>query len=168
MANPVLVATVKGASSNAYILRADAQSYLDGRLNVTQWTDASPADKDRALIQATSRLEVEEYVTAPTTTTQRLKWPRSGVADGDANIYANDVIPRVVEEATCELALAYLKGEVDLSEVGLEAFTNVKVGPLDVTPRVTRKGDALPAIVIRILQYVRVGRSGVNVPLVRA
>ena len=159
---------MKGASSNSYLTVPTAQTYLDGRLKVTQWTDASDADKDRALIQATNRLELESFVGFTTTTAQRLKWPRSGAPDGDNDLYDQDLMPRVVEEATAELALAFLKSEADLSDVGLEAFTNVKVGSLDVTPRITRKGDALPSVVKRVLMHVRLGASEFTVPLVRA
>ena len=159
---------MKGASSNSYLTVATAQTYLDGRLKVSEWTDASDPDKDRALIQATNRLELENFVGFTTTTTQRLKWPRSGAPDGDNDLYDQDLMPRVVEEATAELALAFLKSEADLSDVGLEAFTNVKVGSLDVTPRVTRKGDALPSVVKRVLMHVRLGASEFTVPLVRA
>ena len=159
---------MKGASSNSYLTVATAQTYLDGRLKVSEWTDASDPDKDRALIQATNRLELENFVGFTTTTTQRLKWPRSGAPDGDNDLYDQDLMPRVVEEATAELALAFLKSEADLSDVGLEAFTNVKVGSLDVTPRITRKGDALPSVVKRILTHVRLGASEFTVPLVRA
>ncbi len=159
---------MKGASANSYLTQATAQTYLDGRLNVAEWTNAVTADKDRALIQAASRLELESFEGFKTTTTQRLKWPRSGAPDGETDLYDKDLMPRVVEEATTELALAYLKGEVDLSEIGLEAFKQVTVGSIAVEPKLGRRGDALPSVVRRILMHVRIGASELNVPVVRA
>ena len=168
MADPTVVATAQATNANAYVSQSDAQSYLDGRLDVTEWTDAASADKDRSLIMATERLDLEEFRGSPTTFTQRLQWPRGSVPDPWGSFYASDTIPRLVEQATAELALAYLKTGASLDDTGLEQFTNVKVGVLDVTPRIGRKGDALPNIVRRILRDVMTGAGDLNVPLEKA
>ncbi len=44
-------------------------------------------------------------------------------------------------------------------------FTNVKIGPLDVTPRIGRKGDVLPSLVKRLLRGIMTSSGDVNVPL---
>ena len=165
MANPTIDATVEGASANSYLTQSTAQTYLDGRLDVPEWTDASSADKDRALIMATGRLDIEEFFGNPTSFTQRLQWPRGSVPDPWGSFYASDTIPRPVEEATAELALAYLKTGASLDDTGLEGFVNVKVGPLDVTPKIGRKGDVLPSIVRRILRNIMVGAGELNTPV---
>lgn len=165
MASPTLIATAQATNANAYVSRSDAQSYLDGRLDVAEWTDATNVDTDRALIMATGRLDIEEFVGSPTTFTQRLQWPRGNVPDPWGSYYASDTIPRLIEEATAELALAYLKSGASLDDTGLEGFNNVKVGPLDVTPRIGRKGDALPSIVRRILRNIMTGAGDLNTPV---
>lgn len=165
MADPTLIATAEATNANAYVSRSDAQSYLDGRLDVAGWTDATAVDTDRALIMATGRLDIEEFVGSPTTFTQRLQWPRGNVPDPWGSYYASDTIPRLIEEATAELALAYLKSGASLDDTGLEGFNNVKVGPLDVTPRIGRKGDALPSIVRRILRNIMTGAGDLNTPV---
>jgi len=165
MADPSLVATAQATNANAYVSRSDAQSYLDGRLDIAEWTDATAVDTDRSLIMATGRLDIEGFVGSPTSFTQRLQWPRGNVPDPWGSYYASDTIPRIVEEATAELALAYLKSGASLDDTGLEQFANVKVGPLDVTPRISRKGDALPNIVRRILRNIMMGAGDLNVPL---
>ena len=165
MANPTLVATAQATNANSYVTQADAQSYMDGRLDVTEWTDATTVTMDRALIMATGRLDIEGFVGSPASSTQRLQWPRGSVPDPWGSFYASDTIPRPLEEATAELALAYLKSGASLDDTGLEQFLNVKVGVLDVTPKIGRKGDVLPSIVRRILRNLMVGAWDLNVPV---
>jgi len=166
VADPVVVATAKSASANSYVTRASAQSYLDTRLAVDAWTAASGPDQDRALIMATSRLEQERYEGSRTTETQRLQWPRDGVYDADGYAYDEDVIPRPVEEATAELALALLAGEISLAPTGLEGFEELSVGPVSLTPRGAGGSPSLPAQVTRILRGLRTTAAG-TVPIVR-
>jgi len=159
-------ATVGGANSNAYLTAAQATSYFEGRLDTAPWTDASSDEKNRALVMATSRLEQERYVGSPTSDTQRLQWPRDSVPDLWGSYYDNDAIPRYVIEATAELALALLKDNTLLADSGLEAFTEVSVGPLSVTPRHERKPGTLPRQVIRLLTGLRESGTG-QVPIIR-
>ena len=166
MADPTLIATAKAADANSYVTRAAAQSYLDTRLSTDAWAAAGGVDQDRALIMATSWLEQERYAGAKTTTTQRLQWPRAGVYDPDGNAYDDDVIPRPVEEATAELALALLAGEVSLAPTGLEGFEALAVGPVSLTPRGSGAMPSLPAQVTRLLRGLRTTAAG-SVPLVR-
>lgn len=168
MADPVLDATVSGASSNSYITQANAQLYLDTRDNVAEWTAATTADKDRALISATFRLEQEEYEGSVSSIDQALKWPRAGLTDDDGRLYDSDVIPKPIERACCELALALLKDELSLGDSGLEAFENVAIGPIDVTPRITRASGSLPETVKRWLRGLWMEPSGISRPLVRS
>ena len=65
MANPTIDATVEGASANSYVTQSTAQTDLDGRLDVPEWTAADTNDKDRALIMATGRLDIEEFLGNP-------------------------------------------------------------------------------------------------------
>jgi hypothetical protein len=142
-----VVATAKATNANSYV-RAD--------------------EKNRAVVMATNRLEQEEYHGTPTSSTQRLLWPRSGLSDDDGRSYDQDTIPRPVEEATYELALALLNGETELKDTGLEGFNRAKVGSLEVEPRHGREAGALPRQVLRLLDGLRIGSSGITVALARS
>ncbi len=168
MADPTLDASAKGANSNSYVTRAEATSYFDERLSITDWTSASNADKDRALIMATNRLEQEDWDGSPTDGDQRLKWPRNGTFDMDGFSYDADEVPRHVKEATYELALALTIGDLELKDTGLEGFKDVGVGPLKVVPRASRKAGSLPQQVVRLVSHLRIGASELNVPVVRS
>ncbi len=148
-----LDATISGASSNSYVTRAEATSYFGDRLDTDEWDDASNANKDAALVMATLRLEQEDYIGSRADQDQALKWPRYSVYI-DNILQDSDAIPRVVQEATYELALAILKDTTMLGDTGLEGFASVKLGELDVTPRF-REGGALPAEVQRLLRNVK-------------
>jgi hypothetical protein len=165
VAAPTLVSTAQATNANAYAALASAQTYFDGRLDKAEWEAAATATHDAALIMATTRLDLEEWVGGPATSAQRLQWPRHSVPDPWGSYYGEDTNPRPVKEACYELALMYIKEKISLDDTGLEVFANVKTGPLDVTPRIGRKGDALPSIVRRLLKGILVGASDVNTPL---
>ena len=54
MAEPVIDATVGGASANSYATLAFADGYFADTLEAREWFSASPEDRARALISATS------------------------------------------------------------------------------------------------------------------
>ena len=167
----VLVATVGAPNAHRYCTLEEATAYFDERLNVSAWTAAAEDPRIRALITATRRIDEEEFVGVPvspvtgaeaTVTTQALKWPRQAAPDSEGWTYDDSVIPPIVKQATLELALALLAaGTTDLlADSGLEAFENVKIGSLDITPRHERKGAALPEHVRRLLRPVLGGIVG--------
>jgi hypothetical protein len=128
-------ATIGGTAANSYVTVAEADTYFDGRLYATAWTeDATEDDKIKALITATDRLDREDYYGYRWEEDQRLKWPRSGVATDDGVEIAFDEIPRQLKDATCELALALLGTDL-LSESGLGGFDELEVGPLKLVVR---------------------------------
>ena len=162
MASPTLDATAGGATTNSLITRADAQLYFDTRLDVAEWTAAGDADKDRALIMASYRLDQEEYDGSKVSDTQALKWPRYSTYDDDGYVHDHSTIPEPVQQACCELALALLKAPTLLADTGLEGFEHTQVGSLQVKPRMSRKAGTLPANVVRLLHSVRTGSEGIT------
>ena len=99
-----LDATAKGTSSNSYVTNAEAETYFADRSGVADWVAATSAEEDDSLVTATGVLDLEEYDGFPTTTTQRLQWPRSGIVNRVHQTVDSDVIYRAVKEATFELA----------------------------------------------------------------
>jgi hypothetical protein len=162
---PVAVdATVGGASANSYVTLAEASTYFEGRLNVTGWTGAASDDiRNRALVQAAKRIDQEEFRGAPingmtgtVSPGQAMKWPRAGAVDPEGWGYLQTIIPTCIKEAQMEVALDLLnKGATDpFADTGLEGFESVKVGPLEVVPKHSRKAGDLPEHVRRMLAHV--------------
>jgi hypothetical protein len=131
---PVTIdATVGGPNANSYVTVADADAYLNARLNAGAWTDATADNRARALIEAQRSLTPLPWAGSRATDEQALAWPRLYVANPDAprplditgreNIlrayivyYDDDVVPQRVKDAQCELALEFLKaGSTDLA-----------------------------------------------------
>ena len=140
MAIPALDTTIGGNASNTFISLEDAEIYLDSRLNSSAWTNANPDDKKRSLLMAAQRLDRENWLGNRVSSTQRLAWPRIGVAKVDqvgigygfvgyswgwgyGEQYRSDEIPQPVKDAQCELALAYLEGFDDGGEDAIDSFS---------------------------------------------
>lgn len=153
---PTIDATVGGASANSYITRAAATTYFDERLNSGAWTSASNENKDRALIQATRRLDQEDWQGVKVASGQALDWPRYWATDEDGEEYDSAAIPQPIKDATCELALRFLNdGTTDtLADTGLEEFAAAKIGPMEVERNRAFKAGQLPENVLRLLRHV--------------
>jgi hypothetical protein len=149
-----IITTVAGATSNSYVTLAEAETYFAERLNVSNWDDAASDDiKNRALISAARRLDQEGWAGLKYDADQALAWPRTGTYDRDGVLYASDAIPEPVTTAQLNLALAMLGGDL-LADSGLEGFINLKVGPIDVTPRLGAAAGGLPADVAREIAHL--------------
>lgn len=81
-----------------YLTVDDAQMYFDDRLNTSPWDDSSDIDKLKALKQATRLINNLRFIGYKTDVSQDNEFPRGGDA----------LPPRVIQEATCELALQLL------------------------------------------------------------
>jgi len=63
---------------NSYASVAEADYYFEDRMTVTAWTNASTADKAKALVSATRVIDKEQFVGSATSSTQALSFPRKG------------------------------------------------------------------------------------------
>jgi DnaT-like ssDNA binding protein len=158
-----LDSTVGGVSANSYVSQATATTYLTDKLSaalLASWTAASSGDKDSYLIAATVRLDTERWMGSKVFFDQRLQWPRYGTYDPDGIVYDHLVIPLPIEQATAELAYALLGTPTMMDATGLDAFQNVRIGSLDVTPRGVSVAS-LPPLVKRLIAPLRLaGSSG--------
>lgn len=130
-----IVATVGSASANSFVTLAEAATYAEARLNASTWeTSATTDNKNRALVEATRELSALVWQGKRTDSTQALSWPRQVTVDPDnpsLTYFASTVIPTRVKDATCELALAFIKsGTTDLA--ALDATANITRQQIDV------------------------------------
>ena len=116
-----IVATAGSASANSYITLAEADTYMEARLNASAWeTDATTDNQNRALVEATRELTTLFYQGQRADDTQALAWPRQNAIDPDrfssGFYYETTEIPQRVKDATAELALEFIKaGTTDVA-----------------------------------------------------
>lgn len=88
------------SSSNSYVQISEAENYFATRLKTDDWDDASPKDRNKALIMATRDID-------------RLVF--SGIKNSILEFPRNDstTIPEEIKIACCEIALRHL-GDVEM------------------------------------------------------
>lgn len=178
-----IVATSGAANANSFVTAAEMTTYCEGRLNATAWsaTDAQLP----ALVEATRDLTLYDYVGKRASGTQSLAWPRVWAENPDAPTtlvdpgqfipigqaaivyYGETVIPQRVKDATCELALEYLKaGSTDLAVADTSAgVIRKKTDVLETewaSPQSRPTGMARFPRVLNILQPILRGRAGLQ------
>ncbi len=135
MALILTVAILDSLTANSYVSRADADIYHEGRLNNTDWTGASDAQKEIALVYATTLLDAGYlWKGFKSGFDQRLEWPRSNVIDDNGFILEHDAIPLQLNRATAELAYSLLKSdrEAETSNPGSAGIEKLKIGPIEL------------------------------------
>ncbi len=146
-------ASVGGVASNSYITLANAEIYFEKRLNADNWDAASAENKNKALANATIRIDHEDFLGLKTdvTSPQALKWPRVGMLDIDMLSILSTILPKELTEATCEMALALLTSDLQ-SENALTQFKSLKVDTIEIEPNL-RSSNELPDEVFRLIGH---------------
>ena len=92
--------------ANAYANAADGDAYHEGHLYATAWTAATLANKEKALVMATRLIDAEyQFNGVKANDGQALQWPREDCFDPDgSDVLASNIVPRVVLDATREMA----------------------------------------------------------------
>lgn len=148
---PITIEATPGhAAANSFATEAQFIAYAATRLNVPAGTTVSGAtiqeNEKKALIEATRELTVLEYDGSRVTTTQALSAPRRWWINPDAPsveiaeemtqteaYFDEDEIPQRLVDATCELALEFLKaGTTDIASAGADDnLKRKKIGPIE-------------------------------------
>jgi hypothetical protein len=131
--------TIGSNTYSVYALTADpvndANDYFSARLGSDAWTDASTANKKRALVSAVRFLD--RAVTwsgeqTDTVTPQPLQWPRDGAACSGVAV-ADGTTPDAFANAEFEQALIFLDDATEQSSTGTGSnVKRVKAGSAEV------------------------------------
>lgn len=98
------------ANSNSFASVAQGDAYADSRLYKTAWQEAVLPDKEKALITATAAISRDfVFDGVPTSESQALVFPRDGLYTTDGILIADNAMPLILIDATCELANAFLE-----------------------------------------------------------
>jgi hypothetical protein len=136
---------------NSYIDTTDADSYFSERLNSDTWTGTN--EKEAALIQATKIIDTYNFTGQKTDPSQKLKFPRTGVYYDNVEL-PPDVIPTIIKDAVCELAIWLLTEDFTAPD-DLAKYSSVSVGALSVSvagSSAPKLGNfALPPLVLGLI-----------------
>jgi len=132
----VLNATPGSPSANSYATVAEADSYHESRLFTTDWTGATTAVKEAALVWAT-RLIDDMYIwyNYPTTDTQALQWPRLGMVASNRRVTIDQgAIPIELKEAVSEFARQLIVSDLSANNsVLVNGISSLSAGPISLS-----------------------------------
>jgi hypothetical protein len=149
-----IVTTPGAANANSFATKAEVDAYYEARLPVPEWEAVASEDATilmaarymvamfaplRKLIRMTPPAQSyyllrPTWTGAPSTTTQALPWPRTGMYDINGNAIASTVIPQELKNAQAEFAIQLAKGDRTIdNDVALQGITSVKAGSVAVT-----------------------------------
>lgn len=149
----ILIHTAGDASANTYVSLADAESYFESRLHKDAWDNAETADKNAALVWATRLLDSQmDWVGNVVTTTQALRWPRSGVVTEEGLNVDSSTIPQFLKNAVCEMALLLLSTD-RTAENPMDKMSKIRVGPVEIGLRWTSPSQQV--IADQVYEYLK-------------
>ncbi len=136
---------------NSYVTVAEADAYFADRLDASAWVAANANTKAKALVTATSNLDLMSWAGTVLNETQALAFPRLGYFF-DPRLGTNTEFPSTVPTriitATCELANYYLNNEgVTLNPL---ATSTIKVGTIEISG--ARVPSSIPLSINRIVR----------------
>jgi hypothetical protein len=123
------------SDAQSYVSVADADSYHTNHSASTDWTNATTAEKEKALRLATQWLDASyhgRWKGVRFSAGQALDWPRDSV-ELDGYVLSASDLPQQLLDATCEMALKEVQGDVllvDLADEGTIKSKTVRVGPI--------------------------------------
>jgi hypothetical protein len=162
------------ADANSYATHAEGDAYHEGHVAATDWTAATDAQKEAALVMATRAIDsLFRFDGWKRTAEQALQWPRMRCPDvahaGGADYLAEDVVPVALRDSACELARQFLAEDrtgdaegIGLRSLSIEGALRMVFDPLRPKPVVPQFVQAMLA---RVATYQ--GRRSGSVPLIR-
>ena len=139
-------------NTNSYISRADANTYFSDRLNSAEWTNATDADKDASLIQATKIIDGMTFTGKKYSSTQALKLPGTEMYYGGYLLDAT-IVPQQVLDATCEFAIWLLQDDYTAPD-DLMNFESVTLGTIEVQTKVSSGKNYPPMVTMLLSSFV--------------
>ena len=163
-----IVATPGASNANSYVTLAEANTYFGDRLHVSAWTSATDNDKNAALLWAAKLLDRSVMINGTrASTTQALNWPRDGMEDESGNEIDNTVVPQVVKDVQCEMALLLLSSDRSLeNQASAQGLTSLKAGPVALSFKDTIKVNIVPDTLLAMFPVSWLGSTLVPHPIV--
>jgi|ERR1043166_3449522 hypothetical protein len=145
------------ASANSYASAADGDAFHLGHYYASAWTSATTGNKETALVMATRLIDSSyQFNGFKKGSVQALQWPREAAIDPDRKdivlsalenklgpYFESDKVPKLLSDATCELARELLVADRTAAPTGEGLKSMNLVGTLAFS---FDKADRLPVI----------------------
>ena len=149
------------SNANSYISLTDANTYWADYGSPADWDNATDAEKSSALMYATRWLDDNyQWYSLIYKTTQSLGWPRWSFYDSENREIASGAVPQRIKDATCELALAHLKD--NLNSVDNEGIKSEKIGDASVTYSSSSNQKSYSFIKLSLKEYGMASKAKEN------
>lgn len=147
------------ANANSYVTLAYANAYFVDRGSPTDWTNAVNEDRQAALIYATTWLDQNmNWYSTIQDLSQSLGWPRVSFFDREGRtVGGSGVIPVPVKDATCELALQWLKD--DFTDSSNEGIKSESIGSTSITYATTSSRKNFTFVKMSLKDYATSGSN---------
>jgi hypothetical protein len=163
-----LIATPTAANANSYETVAEAQDYFDSRLPLAGWDDADSqavllvmgtrvldamaVPRTRFVADGAYYITSRQWTGAPSTATQRLAWPRTGMTNRNGFVIPSGEIPFELKEALSELAGQLGTADTTLdNDVIVQGITSIKAGSVSLSFKDGIEAHVLPDAVMNLM-----------------
>jgi hypothetical protein len=156
--------------TNSYVTLEEANTYLVGQSS--SWVAATTEQKERALIQATSLLEDQNWLSQVVESTQPLAWPRLSFSffDPTKGMQVNvpqGSVPQRLKTAIFNQALHLIQYPSLFESRTTQDFESISIGPLSVQDSDSNEKRSIPVVpygsVTKLLRPLVYNQTGYNV-----
>lgn len=144
--------TTGDAAADSYVSLEYANAFFASSVSNTAWPADDPK-KEAALIESTRILDSQfEWAGDIASSSQALRWPRTGAYDLDGREYASNNIPKILKDAVCNYAYFLLQNN-GLNQTQ-SPVKEVKIGPIDLKFSEDESVIGVPSFVVKSLQTI--------------
>lgn len=124
-------------NTNSYVEIADADTYLESRIDSANWTNSGDEVREQALVTASLLVDDNVWIGSAVSSSQALAWPRKNAIYYDDRLgrqitFLVTDIPSRVKVAVYEQALHLVNNE-DLMEGTTQTFESISVGSISIS-----------------------------------
>jgi hypothetical protein len=129
-----VIETPADPNANSYVTLLEANAYMETRLHSDVWATFSDDQKNASIISATSWLDAcFRWTGTPTTTTQVLGWPRTGMFTRNEVPIDPMALPFDLKKATSEFAISLATAQRTAdNDAANQGISEMKAGPVSL------------------------------------
>lgn len=154
---------IADSDANSYASVAFADDYMEANTHVsTEWFNLEEEDKQRLLVRSSKMLDVRfKWNGQRMEQDSGLAWPRAGVFDVDGFLIHDDVIPRILQEATVEFA-GYLMDTDWTAPRANDEFKELQVDVIDIKFNTDYRRAYIPPTIVSMLEGLGASNTGLR------